>query len=50
MLTTFQMGKENSKQEQTIAKIRASVMAFDEDGDDDLFQDALETLQEISFV
>jgi len=31
------MGKENSKQEQTIAKIRASVMAFAEDEDDDLF-------------
>ena len=38
MLPITAIGK-NLKQtlEQTIAKIRASVMAFDEDGDDDLF-------------
>ena len=31
------MGKENSKEEQKIAKVRASVLAFAEDEDDDLF-------------
>jgi|Laugresu1bdmlbsd_1035121.scaffolds.fasta_scaffold419514_1 hypothetical protein len=45
------MGKPNTKEETKSNSTSGEMgMAFNEDEDDDLFQDALETLHEQSFV
>ena len=40
------MAKSSSKEEYKSNNPRASVMAFGDEDDDEMFQDALETLQE----